>query len=187
MQQTAHNMCKSPPFLDQAGSTSHSLLLLGLLLRLLQLLLLPPLLFLILRRFCTLLEEVAYRFSEFFPPAPVQSITQFSEAVHLTPTVPSPFTPGHIDDEISFRLIVMYGAVVLTTGSVGETAHLPLRYKCCMRTYPRMSLIKIFKCVLLLMLPLHVFLLVMYWVPPKVEETVCPGAAADEEGAEVEA
>ena len=52
--------------------------------------------------------------------------------------------------------------------------------------YPWLVDVEMLHCVLFLVFPLHVLLLVADRVPPDVEKSICPNAAVDEEGAEVE-
>ena len=52
--------------------------------------------------------------------------------------------------------------------------------------YPRLVDVEMLHCVLFFVFPLHMLLLVADGVPPDVEETVCPNAAMNEEGAEIE-
>jgi hypothetical protein len=47
--------------------------------------------------------------------------------------------------------------------------------------------VEVLQGVLLLVLPLHMTLFVVYRIPPDVQQTVAPFASSNEEGAEVEA
>ena len=76
---------------------------------------------------------------------------------------------------------------LVTAGAWREAIDPALWDECNMWPHPRLVLVHPFQGILLLVLPLHVLLLVADGIPPDVEQAVGPGAAADEEVAEVEA
>lgn len=121
---------------------------------------------------------------ESLPPRPIQVIAQLPEIVHLTPTIPAPLTARHINHKIPVLLVVVDSGIVsvFRTCSFGETVDFALRDESCVRSDPRLVDVKKFEGVLLFVLPFHVLLLVTNWVPPYVQKTVSPGAAADEKG-----
>lgn len=84
-------------------------------------------------------------------------------------------------------LVIVDTAIVLTARTLRETTHLALWHKSCVGAYPRLAGIEVLESVLLLVLPLHVSLFILYGIPPDIEEAVGPSGAAHEEGAEVEA
>jgi hypothetical protein len=125
---------------------------------------------------------------ESLPPRPIQVIAQLSEIVHLTPTIPAPLTARHINHKIPVLLVVVDSGIVsvFRTCSFRETVDFALRDESCVRSDPRLVDVEKFEGVLLFVLPFHVLLLVTNWVPPYVQKTVSPGAAADEKGSQVE-
>jgi len=68
-----------------------------------------------------------------------------------------------------------------------ESVDAALRNERSVWSYPWLVRVDVLESVLLLVLPFHVALFVEDWVPPDIKESVGPGAAADEEGAKVEA
>ena len=76
---------------------------------------------------------------------------------------------------------------MFSTSTRREAVNLALGDERCVRSYPRLIDIEMLKSVLFLMLPLHVFLFIAYWIPPDVKQTVCPSASTDEERAQIEA
>lgn len=72
------------------------------------------------------------------------------------------------------------------TSARWETIDLSLRDERRMWSDPRLILVEILQCVLFLVLPFHVFLFVRRGVPPDIQKAVGPGAASEEERAEVE-
>lgn len=75
---------------------------------------------------------------------------------------------------------------VLAAGAHREAIDLPLRYESCVAPDPRLVDVQMFQRILLLVLPLHVFLLIPYRIPPDIEKAVRPRAATDEERSKIE-
>ena len=70
-----------------------------------------------------------YRILELLPPRTVQLVAQFTEVIHFTPAVTTPFTPSHINDKVPICLLVMETRVlpIVSTGTGGKTVDLSLR------------------------------------------------------------
>ena len=66
---------------------------------------------------------------------------------------------------------------ILTTRARWKAVDLPLLDESGMTPYPRMRGIQVFEGILLLVFPLHVFLLVVDRIPPHVQQLVGPGRA----------
>ena len=126
---------------------------------------------------------------KFLPWRPVELVTELPIVVHLAPAISSPFTPCHIDDKVPIFLGVVDVGIrpVFATSPRRKAIDLPLRNERRMRSDPRVIDIKVFQRILFFVFPLHVFLLVVYGIPPNVEETICPCTSADKERAEIEA
>jgi hypothetical protein len=126
---------------------------------------------------------------EALPPRAIKIVAQLAIIVHLAPAIASPFAASHVHQEISFLLIIMDIRIVsIIAASAGrEGVYFSLRDECRVWPDPGVRGVEEFEGVLFFVFPFHVFLLVADGVPPDVEEAVGPGAAFNEEGAEVEA
>lgn len=76
---------------------------------------------------------------------------------------------------------------VLAACAFGEAVDFSLRYECSMRPYPGLVDVKMLHSILLLVLPLHVFLLVANGIPPNIQKPIRPCTPVDEEGPQIEA
>lgn len=123
------------------------------------------------------------------PPWPIEVLRERLVALHLAIAVPAPFAPRHVDNEIAIGLVVEDPrvALLLCAGAWREGVDHALRHEVHGRADPGLGGVEVFQRILLLVLPLHMLLLVKHGIPPKVQQAVCPFAAAHKEGAEVEA
>ncbi len=130
-------------------------------------------------------------FLEALPRVAVQPVAKLTVVVHFAPAVTTPFAASHVDHEITVRLVVVETSVVgvgaVAAGSGREAVNHALRQEASVLSDPRVALVHGLEGVLLLVLPGHVLLLVEHRIPPNVQQTLRPGAAADEKGAQVEA
>ena len=120
---------------------------------------------------------------ELLPWRSVELATQLPVVVHLAPAISSPFAPCHVDYKVPIflRVVITRVVSVLSASAGWEAVDLPLRDKSRMRSHPRMVGVKVFQRILLLVFPLHMLLLVVYWIPPDVQETICPLPSANKE------
>lgn len=129
------------------------------------------------------LEEVTDAVLELLPRITVQAVAELAITVHFRPAVPTPFAARHIDQKVPIFLRIVYVGIValLPTGSRRETHNLPLLDERNVGPDPRLILVHVLESVLLLVLPLHVFLLVANWIPPYIQQPVGPCASPDHE------
>lgn len=125
---------------------------------------------------------------EKLPPGSVQLVAELAVVVDLSPAVATPFTASHVDHKITvFRIIVDHLVNAVVVASIWrERVDLTLLNECRVWSDPWVNGIEILERILLLVLPLHVFLLVAYWVPPDIQKAISPCATLDEERAKVE-
>lgn len=123
-----------------------------------------------------------------FPGVSVEVVAEFTEVVHLAPTVPAPFAARHVDHKVAIILVVVDARVhsVIRAGPVGEAVDLPLREERGVLANPRLSRVELFQSILLLVFPLHMLLFVRNWVPPDIQQSVSPVATSHEERSQVE-
>ena len=131
--------------------------------------------------FPPLLEPVADCVLELLPPRPIKLVTQLPEVVHLSPTISTPLTARHINHKISISFAIVDLLDVFAASAFGKAIDLALRYKCSMRPYPGLVDVKMLHSILLLVLPLHVFLLVANRIPPDIQKPIRPCTPVDEE------
>lgn len=117
-----------------------------------------------------LLEEVTDAVFELLPRVAVQAVTELAVVVHLGPTIATPLTPSHVDQEVAILLLIVNANIVaaIATCAGRKAVDLALLEKSDMRSNPRLVLVHILKSVLLLVFPLHVLLLVANRIPPNV-------------------
>lgn len=164
--------------------------------------------FLLLLLFLVALPPLANPILELLPQTAIQPVTKLAEIVHLTPAIASPLATRHIDEEVALALLVMHTldaallrfvrglersasasgeAAVVAASALRESVDAALRDESSVGADPGLVGVDVFEGVLFFVLPLHVALFVEDGVPPDVEQAVGPGAAADEERAEIEA
>jgi len=139
--------------------------------------------------FLVSLYRVAYPVLELLPRVAIQAVAELAIPVHLPPAVTPPLASSHVDQEIAilFPIVNMRIIALFAACSGWKGVDFALMDEGNVRTDPRLALVHVFKRILFLVLPFHVFLLIANWVPPNIQQSVSPNAPSHEERTKIKA